>query len=168
MGKGAKANNYLILADNLTTMLEEKPIKEIDPRQPRFSAGITSIVALLALVSFLAKYDLVSVLLYLYATFIFIWAVFFPSAWHPYLRLYKIISKRLDPPAYMEDSRAPAFAQKIGLLVSVLAFIFSLFIPIVGAIFGLMLFIASAANAYFNVCIGCILYLRLRKLGIKI
>lgn len=143
-------------------------VKMLDPRQPRIGAGITSIFALTAVVLGILGQDLIAVILYFYTTFMFIWAVVFRKATHPYTMIYSFIRKFLAEPKHMEDPRAPFFAQKIGLIVSSFALIFSILSPAVGVAFGLMLFIASALNAYFNVCIGCIMYLRLRKIGINL
>lgn len=148
-----------------------KPIvdsKMLDPRQPRIGAGITSVFALAAIIFGILGEDLVSSAIYAYATFMFIWAVLFRKVKHPYTIVFSIVRKFLSEPKYMEDPRAPFFAQKIGLVVSSLAFISSMLVPTIGIGFGIMLFIASALNAYLNVCIGCIMYLRLRKLGINL
>jgi hypothetical protein len=142
--------------------------KLLDPRQPRFGAGITSIFALAAVILGILGQDSLVAICYAYTTFMFIWAVVFRKVTHPYSMLYKVIRKFLDEPKYLEDPRAPFFAQKIGLIVSSCALVFSVLSPAVGIAFGVMLLIASALNAYFNVCIGCIMYLRLRKIGINI
>lgn len=140
----------------------------IDPRQPRFAAGITSLVTLVALAAAFMNENLIATLIYVYIVVIFIWSVAFRRAWHPYKFLFNTIAKKLNPPAYMEDPRAPHFAQKVGLLVSSGALILSIVSPIFGIAFGIMLFFASALNAYFNICLGCIVYLRLKRLGINL
>jgi hypothetical protein len=149
-------------------MKELLNMQNIDPRQPRLSAGLTSMAALIAVYLGIIGYGLAAILLYAYTTIMFIWSVFAAKSWHPYKALFKVFSKYMSPPKYMEDPRGPYFAQKVGLLVSSLALISSLFSPIAGIIFGGMLFMASSLNAYFNVCLGCIIYLRLRKMGIKL
>ena len=102
-------------------------------------------------------------------TLMFIWSVFFKNLVHPYSLIFtKVIKPRLKPPVELEDPRGPMFAQKIGLTVSLLAFSISIISPIWGSVFAAMLFLASALNAYLNICLGCIMYLRLRKLGINL
>jgi hypothetical protein len=143
-------------------------MSNIDPRQPRLSAGVTSVFALAAVFLGLGGYGLAATLLYLYTTIMFLWSVFAPKAWHPYKTLFKFVSQHMSPPEYLEDPRGPFFAQKVGLLVSSLALVSSLFSPIAGVVFGVMLFGASSLNAYFNVCLGCLIYLRLKKIGINL
>ncbi len=143
-------------------------MQKIDSRQPRFSAVITSIVALSAVIFGILGYPIIATSLYAYSTLIFAWSVSSSRSWHPYKAIFKILSKRMSPPPYMEDPRGPFFAQKVGLIVSSLAFTGSLFSPTLGVVFGGMLFLASSLNAYFNVCLGCIIYLRLKKLGINL
>lgn len=141
----------------------------IDPRAPRVGAAITSVFALGAFAALLYGQQILGLSLLAYTTFMFIWSVFFSKIVHPYSIFFvKVVRTRLNPPAELEDPRAPFFAQKIGLMVSSLAFVFSFVSPLAGAVFAAMLFLASALNAYLNVCLGCILYLRLRKLGINL
>jgi hypothetical protein len=165
---GSPARNPYPLADNKLIMQPLPNSKMLDPRQPRLGAGVTNLFAFTAVVFGILGEDLISSVLYAYTTFMFIWAVLFRKIKHPYTMVFALIRKFLAEPKYMEDPRAPFFAQKIGLTVSTLAFIFSMLIPTAGIGFGIMLFVASALNAYFNVCIGCILYLRLRKIGFKL
>lgn len=144
-------------------------MQDIDPRQPRVSAAITSIVALGAVVASFSEYAYLPILLYAYTTIIFLWSIVLRKAWHPYKAFFKFISRFIGSPKYLEDPRGPFFAQKVGLIVSFFAFIGALvFGPFVGAIFGSMLFIASSLNAYFNVCLGCIMYFRLKKIGVNL
>lgn len=141
----------------------------IDPRMPRFNAAYTSVFALLGFSFYIYNMELVGISFMAYVAFMFIWSVFFKGIKHPYNVLYNnAIRKLLPEPKELEDARGPMFAQKIGLVVSLLAFLFGFISPLTAAIFAAILFVASALNAYLNVCIGCLLYLRLKRYGISL
>lgn len=143
--------------------------KMIDPRAPRVNAAITSFFALSALSALIYDQHMVGLSILAYTTFIFIWSVMFPKITHPYSVFFeRLVRPKLSQLDILEDARAPFFAQKIGLLISGMAFVSALFNPLLGAVFAAILFVASALNAYLNICLGCILYLRLRKFGITI
>ena len=141
--------------------------KHIDPRGPRFGAAITSVVSLASFImstslqSLLFGYPLMVLLFVL-----FTWSVFSPSN-HPYQWLFKkLVQPRLSPPAELEDPRPPQFAQKVGFAFSILGAIGGLLsswlIPIAAA----FIFIAAFLNAFFGFCLGCQMYLGLRRLGL--
>lgn len=142
-------------------------IKRIDPRGPRFGAAITSVIALASFVlstalwSLLFGYPLMVLLFVLFA-----WSVFSPAN-HPYQWLFKtLVRPRLKEPTELEDPRPPQFAQKVGFSFAILGTIGGLFsswlIPIAAA----FIFIAAFLNAFFGLCLGCQMYLGLRRLGV--
>ena len=143
--------------------------KLIDPRLPRFSAGITSIFSLASFALLMYDFMLPAVLILSYIVAIFSWTVFLKNIPNPYSVIFNsFIKPRLDLPESLEDPRGPAFAQKLGLIMSFAALCSTLIAPWLAAIFAALLFIASALNAYLNVCLGCMLYLRLRRYGINL
>ena len=142
-------------------------LKRIDPRGPRFGAAITSAISLASfflstsLSSILFGYALMILLLLLFA-----WSVFSPKS-HPYQWLFKkFVQPRLSPPQELEDPRPPQFAQKVGFSFAILGtiggLISSWLVPIAAA----FIFIAAFLNAFFGFCLGCQMYLGLRRLGI--
>lgn len=142
-------------------------IKRIDPRGPRFGAAITSV---LALASFLMSTSLQSLLfgypLMVLLFLLFAWSVFSPKN-HPYQWLFrKFVQPRLSPPSELEDPRPPQFAQKVGFSFAILGTVGGLLsswlIPIAAA----FIFIAAFLNAFFGLCLGCQMYLGLRRLGV--
>ena len=142
-------------------------LKRIDPRGPRFGAALTSVFALGSFLmstsgsSLLFGYPLMVLMFVLFA-----WSVFSPKN-HPYQWLFKnLVQARLAPPSEREDPRPPQFAQKVGFSFAILGTIGGLIsawlIPIAAA----FIFIAAFLNAFFGLCLGCQMYLGLRRLGV--
>ena len=134
----------------------------IDPRSPRIGAAITSLLSLNGFI--LVQIDANVGLSLLLVTFLlFVWGVFFPKS-HPYGFLFRALKPKLGNPEYLEDPRPPRFAQQVGLAVSGLGLAISIFDPISGVLIGLgVVFVASALNAYFDFCLGCVMYLRIKR-----
>jgi hypothetical protein len=83
----------------------------------------------------------------------------------PYAALYRrLVRPRLGPPGELEDPAPPRFAQLIGLVVTGLAVVLAVsgvgLAVEVGA--GLAL-VAAFLNAAFGLCLGCELYVLLRR-----
>jgi hypothetical protein len=143
--------------------------KLIDPRSQRWAAGFTSVIALGTFASLVYEQTILGASLAALSLFLFVWSVFFKEVAHPYQIVFvKLIRNKLSQPSELEDPRGPEFAQKIGLLVSLFTFSFAFVSPWAGSIFAAILFIASALNAYLNVCLGCLIYLRLKRIGINL
>lgn len=138
-------------------------MQRIDPRAPRIGAAITSILSLAGFV--LVQLNVQLGLLFLGLTFLlFVWGVFFPAT-HPYGIIFRLIRPSIGPPEYLEDPRPPKFAQQVGLSVSTLGVLIAVVNPAMGVLVGLgVVFVASALNAYFDFCLGCVMYLRIRRL----
>lgn len=139
--------------------------KRIDPRAPRFAAAITSVLALISFAmsqqSWVQGYP-VMVLLFL----LFFWSVFFPKS-HPYQLLFKnLVRPRLAAPQELEDPRPVQFAQKVGFGFSILGAIGGLFVSALIPIAAAFIFIAAFLNTFFGLCLGCQMYLGLRRIGL--
>lgn len=131
----------------------------IDPRGPRFSAAITAVVLSIALVQG-------SPALLALQTLVFAFGVVAGPARQPYATIFRsLVRPRLSPPAHLEDPAAPRFAQACGLafsLVGLLGFALGAGWLALGAIgFALT---AAFLNAAFDFCIGCEIFLRVRRL----
>ena len=141
-------------------------IKRIDPRGPRFGAGITSVLSLASFAlslqfGFIAGYPLMATLFALFA-----WSVFFPKT-HPYQLIFqKLVRPRLKAQTELEDPRPPQFAQKVGFSFAILGTVGGLFISVLVPIAAAFIFIAAFLNAFFGFCLGCQMYLWLRRFGI--
>ncbi len=131
----------------------------IDARGPRYSAGITSLVLSLALIT-------ESVYVIGFQFVVFLSAVLFGLRKSIYGFIYRgLIQPRLSGPVPSEDQRAPRFAQFIGALFA--------FVALLGGVSGnstVFLIATSFAlgaaflNAAFGFCLGCQIYLILVRL----
>ena len=131
----------------------------IDARGPRYSAGITSLVLSLALIT-----ESVYVIGFQFA--VFLSAVLFGLRRSIYGFIYRgLIQPRLKGVVPSEDQRAPRFAQLIGALFA--------FVALLGGVTGnsaVFLIATSFAlgaaflNAAFGFCLGCQIYLILVRL----
>jgi hypothetical protein len=131
----------------------------IDPRGPRFAATLTTIVLAAALLTGSAW------LLAAQGVVFAVGAV--RGIQHtPYSWLFRrFVRPRLAPPAELEDARPPRFAQAVGLgfaLVGVVGAALGL-TPVFLVATGLAL-AAAFLNAAFGYCLGCEVYLLLRRL----
>ena len=123
-----------------------KPAK-IDPRGPRFGAGITTVVIASAIVLGLrsapdaGRLDAAGWVM-VFAAWMFLWGVVFGPAKHPYGLFFRaVIRPRLAAPAYLEPETPPRFAQGVGLFVSVVG----LALHLLAVPYGLV--IAAAASS---------------------
>jgi hypothetical protein len=135
----------------------------IDPRGTRFSAAITAIVLAVVLLTYPGP---VAAVLLSVQTLVFAFsAILGPNA-QPYGWVFrKAIRPRLSAPKHLEDPLPPQFAQAVGLVFALAASISMLLAwqPGVYVFTGFALFAASL-NAIFGFCLGCEIYLRIRKL----
>jgi hypothetical protein len=137
--------------------------KSIDPRGPRFGAGITAVLLLVVIALSLSGLWLAAFIVFAVITLGFAWGAFAGIQRHPYGLLFKkLVRPRLAPPAELEDATPPTFAQGIGFfitLVGVVLFLvgLQLALPIAAA----LAFIAAFLNSVFAYCLGCQIYLLL-------
>jgi hypothetical protein len=129
----------------------------IDPRSPRFGAAITSVVLAATLVLGPAW----GLPLLIIQTLAFAAGSLLGLKFQPYGWIYrKAVRPRLAPPAELEDSRPPRFAQTVGLVFALAALVGSLFAPpvlfYIAVAFAL---VAALLNAVFDYCLGCEIYL---------
>lgn len=135
---------------------------EIDPRGPQFNAILTSVVLALSLLS--APGPLAAVLLGLQAA-LFATAVVLGVHRTPAAYLFKtLVRPRLAAPSHLEDSRPPRFAQVVGLAFASAGLAgYLLGAPLVGLMATGLALVAALLNAAFGFCLGCELYLLLRR-----
>jgi len=131
----------------------------IDPRGPRFAAGVTS--AVLAAVLVTGSGWLLAVQVGVFAA-----TAILGLRASPYGRLFATaIRPRIKPRDSLEDERPPRFAQAVGFafgavgLVGLLAGAPVLFYVAIGAAFA-----AAFLNAAFGFCLGCEIYLLARRI----
>lgn len=163
------------------------PPRGIDPRGPRFAAGITALLLLIDVFLGLTGLSTAQTgqgwaitdatvaerfldpafLLLLAAGLLFLWGVLAPRT-APWGALYRtLVAPRLPAPSELEDPRPPRFAQGVGLLVASIGLALQLIgVPWAQTIAAAAAFIAAFLNAVFGLCLGCQLYLLLQRAGI--
>lgn len=137
---------------------------KIDPRGPRFGAAVTVVVLAAALVTLPGP--LATGLLVLQATAHGLGAFAGLKA-QPYGAIYRLaIAKRVGPPAYLEDSAPPQFAQLVGFIFAATALIgLSLGATTVAQVAVGLALAAAFLNAAFGICLGCEMYVIGKRLA---
>ncbi|MEO6116627.1 MAG: DUF4395 domain-containing protein [Pseudolysinimonas sp.] len=142
----------------------------IDPRGPRFGAGITGVLLLVVIGLALGGLLVPALIIFIAQTLIFAWGAFAGIRRHPYGLLFKaLVRPRLKPPTELEDATPPTFAQGVGFAITAIGVILTLLgltlaLPIAAA----LAFVAAFLNSVFGYCLGCQVYLllvRARVLG---
>ena len=135
----------------------------IDPRGPRFTAGITAVLLLVVAVLGFGGADLAAWLLLAALAARFAWGAFAGVRRHPFGLLFKrFVRPRLSPPDELEDPRPPTFAQGVGFAVTVVGVLLgAIGLPLAVPIAASLAFVAAFLNAVFGYCLGCQLYLLL-------
>jgi len=146
----------------MSNVVKEKTPVFIDARGPRYSAGITTTVLALALITesnYLIGFQFA----------VFLSAVLFGLRRSIYGLVYRnLIQPRLSGPVPSENEAAPRFAQLIGALFA--------FVALVGGVTGnTAIFLTATSfalaaaflNAAFGFCLGCQMYLLLVRIRTK-
>jgi hypothetical protein len=140
----------------------------IDPRSPRFGAGITAVLLLIDLFLGLIGATTAAFWLLLVIALLFAWGAFAGIRRHPYGLLFRVLIRpRLAPPTEREDPAPPTFAQGVGLFVTGLGLVLHLVgVPYVLPIAAALAFVAAFLNSVFAYCLGCQIYLLLVRAGV--
>lgn len=140
----------------------------IDPRSPRFGAGITAVLLLVVLFLALSGFDMAAFVVLLVISLLFAWGAFAGIQLHPYGYLFRtLVRPRLAPPAEREDPAPPTFAQGVGFVITGLGLVLALFgVPYAVVIAAGLAFVAAFLNSVFGYCLGCQIYLLLVRAGV--
>jgi hypothetical protein len=140
----------------------------IDPRGPRFSAGITAVLLIVTIALSLADATVAATLLFTAITVLFAWGAFAGVQRHPYGVIYRaLVRPRLAPPAELEDPTPPTFAQGVGFVITAVGLVLGLLgVEYAIAAAASAAFIAAFLNSVFGYCLGCQIYLLLVRAGI--
>lgn len=133
----------------------------IDPRGPQFTASITVVVlvAILALPSAAATV-LVAIQTALFALGAARGVQHTPHAW----AFKRFVRPRLSAPTELEDPAPPRFAQAVGLAFLVVALVGYLSgATLLGQVAVGFALIAAVLNAVFRFCLGCEMYLLIKR-----
>jgi hypothetical protein len=130
----------------------------IDPRGPRFGAAITTVVLAVALVTS-------SGWLLAAQTLVFAIGAFTGLKYAPYGYIYRaLVRPRLPKPTELEHPAPPTFAQGVGFgfaLVGTIGYLAG--VTALGATFTAFALAAAFLNAAFDFCLGCEVYLLMRR-----
>jgi hypothetical protein len=140
----------------------------IDPRGPRFGAGITAVLLLVVIGLSLGGLLLPALIIFSAQTLIFAWGAFAGIKRHPYGLLFKsVVRPRLKPPTELEDPVPPTFAQGVGFVITLIGVVLTLVgLPLALPIAAALAFIAAFLNSVFAYCLGCQIYLLLVRAGV--
>ncbi len=134
------------------------PTRQVDVRGPRFGAWITTVV--LAVVLLTGSGWLLAAQAVVFAV-----GAFAGLRYAPYGVLFRtLVAPRLGPAREKEDEAPPRFAQLVGLgfaLVGTLGYLTGA--PVVGAVATGLALVAALLNAAVGFCLGCELYLIVRR-----
>ncbi len=133
----------------------------LDPRGPRFAAGVTSVVLVLIMV-------FQSGWLALAQAVVFAISAWSPR-WAPYGLLYRaVLAPRLARPTELEPAAPVRFAQLVGFVfIGVATAGYLAGVPVLGLVFSGLALIAAFLNAAFGLCLGCEVYLAARRIAGK-
>jgi Domain of unknown function (DUF4395) len=131
----------------------------IDPRGPRFSAAITTLVLALVLVTG-------SGWLLFAQTLVFAVGALAGLRYAPYGLLYRyLVRPRLGPASRTEAEAPPRFAQGVGMVIAGVGAIgFAAGATVVGMVFAALALAAAFLNAAFDLCLGCHMYLLIQRI----
>jgi hypothetical protein len=130
----------------------------VDPRGQRFAAAVTTLVLAAVLVT-------ESVWLLAFQAAVFAAGALAGVRRSPYAFAFaRAIRPRLGPPAHTEAPQPPRFAQAVGLLFAVVALAgFGSGLPALGLAATALALAAAFLNAAFGFCLGCEMYLLIRR-----
>jgi hypothetical protein len=142
--------------------------KGIDPRSPRFGAGITAVLLLVTIGLSLGGFSVAATILFAAITALFAWGAVAGVPRHPYGAIYRaIVRPRLGPPTELEDPTPPTFAQGVGFVITLVGLVLSLLgVPLAIVVAASLAFVAAFLNSVFAFCLGCQIYLLLVRAGI--
>jgi hypothetical protein len=136
----------------------------IDPRGPRFGAGVTAVLLVFTLL--LGTGPAATALLVVVGLLFVLGVTRGVQGTLQGLAFKAWIRPRLSPPTELEDPRPPRFAQLVGLLVVGAGLLFAALgfpagVPVAAAV----ALVAAFLNSAFGLCLGCELYLLGRRLA---
>ncbi len=133
----------------------------VDPRAPQLAAGLTAVV-LVAVLLLPSPYDVA--LLAVQAALFALGAVRGVQA-TPHAWLFRtVVRPRLAPPTEWEAPEPPRFAQAVGLAFALVGLVaLAAGATVVGQVAVGLALVAALLNAVFAFCLGCEVYLLVRR-----
>jgi hypothetical protein len=139
------------------------PRRQVDVRGPRFGAWVTTVVLAVVLVT--GWWPLLAAQAVVFAI-----GALFGLRWAPYGLVFRhLVAPRLGPVTEREDAAPPRFAQAVGLVFAALGVLgYTAGPPMLGVIATALALIAALLNAAVGFCLGCEVYLLLRRVRLSI
>ncbi len=147
---------------NPTRPTSAEATPQIDPRGQQFAAAVTAVV--LAAVLLLAPGP-IGIALLAVQTVVFAIGAGLGVQRTPHALVFRtLVRPRLGAPAELEDAAPPRFAQAVGLTFAVVALVaFLAGATVVGLVATGFALAAALLNAVFGFCLGCEMYLLLKR-----
>jgi Domain of unknown function (DUF4395) len=130
----------------------------VDPRGPRFSAVLTTVVIAVVLIT--GWWPLLAV-----QTVIFAIGAFVGLKYAPYGLVYRyLVAPRLGKTTEREDAAPLRFAQAVGFVFALVGTIgYATDVTALGIVATAFALFAAFINAAFNYCLGCEMYLLIKR-----
>ncbi|MCW2758877.1 MAG: hypothetical protein JWO46_2623 [Nocardioidaceae bacterium] len=136
---------------------------QIDPRGQQFAAALTAVVLVVVLLTAPSPYGVA--LLAVQALLFAVGAVLGPQKGPWALVFRRVVRPRIGPPKETEDAAPPRFAQGVGLVFALVGLVGYLTgVTVLGAVAVGLALVAALLNAVFAFCLGCEMYLLIRRL----
>src|SRR5438105_5280819 len=134
----------------------------VDPRGLRFAATVTAVVLAVALVTS-------SPIVLGLQAIVFALGAFGGMRRAPYGLVFRsTLAKRLGKPAELEPEPPPRFAQTVGLVFALVGVIgYASGLGWLGVAATALAFVAAFLNAAFGYCLGCVMYLIIRRFTLR-
>lgn len=131
---------------------------QVDPRGQRFGAAITSVVLIVVLLT--GSWVLLAAQAVVFAI-----GTIFGLRYSPYGLIFKsLVRPRIGPPKELEDEAPPRFAQGVGLGFALVGTVgYGLGATWLGIAATALALAAAFLNAAFGYCLGCEMYLLIRR-----
>lgn len=131
----------------------------LDPRGPRFAAALTTVVLILVLAFGAGWLALAQAVVFA--------ATALAPRYGPYALIYRmVVAPRLGPSADLEPAAPVRFAQVVGLCFAIVAaFGYLSGATLLGVVAAAGALLAAFLNAAFGLCLGCEMYLALRRIS---
>jgi len=141
---------------------QELIIMDVDPRDLRFAAWVTTVVLAVVLATG-------SAWLAAAQTLVFAVGAFAGLRFAPYGVLYRyLVAPRLGPPVELEPAAPPRFAQGVGFVFGLVGAVgYATGVSALGVVAIGLALAAAFLNAAFGFCLGCEMYLLIRRFTAK-
>lgn len=152
------------MTDSLTDARPTAVPGGIDPRGPRFTASVTVVLLVAAL---LVPREAALAIVALQGLFFVLGVALGVQRTPTGLVFRHLVRPRLTPPHELEDPRPPRFAQGVGLVFMAVAVVgYAADVVLLGQVAVGLALVAAVLNAVIGLCLGCEMYLlglRLRR-----